>query len=310
MAEDGSYIRKPSAFRDVIEKGGKYEPEKGRYHLYVSYACPWAHRTLITRIIKGLEEYIDVTVVSPRMGNHGWPFAKADAFPGAGDDPVMGAEHIKDIYLAVRPDHDGKFTVPLLFDKKTKMAVNNESSEILRIFNTAFNHLISREKAEIDLYPKELRGEIEASHEWIYPNINNGVYRSGFAITQGAYETAVKGLFDSLDRVEKMFESQKKSDTEEYFLIGPKLTESDIRLYTTIVRFDPVYHGHFKCNCRTIRDGYPLIHRWMQNLYWNHPAFKDTTDFDHIKTHYYWSHPHINPTRVIPLGPIPNIRPL
>lgn len=310
MAEDGSYNRKPSTFRDVIEKGGKYEPEKGRYHLYVSYACPWAHRTLITRIIKGLEEYIDVTVVSPRMGSHGWPFAKADAFPGAGDDPVMGAEHIKDIYLAVQPDYDGKFTVPLLFDKKTKMPVNNESSEILRIFNTAFNGLISREKAEIDLYPEELRGEIEASHEWIYPNINNGVYRSGFAVTQGAYETAVQGLFDALDRVEKMFESQKKSDTEEYFFIGPKLTESDIRLFTTIVRFDPVYHGHFKCNYRTIRDGYPLIHRWMQNLYWNYPAFKDTTDFDHIKTHYYWSHPHINPTRIVPLGPVPNIRPL
>lgn len=310
MEQDGSFNRKPSTFRDVIEKGGKYEPEKGRYHLYVSYACPWAHRTLITRKIKGLEDYVDVTVVSPHMGNHGWPFAKADAFPGAGDDPVIGAEHIKDLYLKVQPDYDGKFTVPLLFDKKLNKAVNNESSEILRIFNTAFNHLIPEDKAAIDLYPEALRGEIEASHEWIYPTINNGVYRSGFATSQGAYETAVKALFDSLDRIEKMFESQKKNDTDEYFLIGNQLTESDIRLYTTIVRFDPVYHGHFKCNYRTIRDGYPLMHRWLQNLYWKHPEFKDTTDFDHIKTHYYWSHPHINPTRVIPLGPIPNIRPL
>lgn len=310
MEQDGSFNRKPSTFRDVIEKGGKYEPEKGRYHLYVSYACPWAHRTLITRKIKGLEDYVDVTVVSPHMGNHGWPFAKADAFPGAGDDPVIGAEHIKDLYLKVQPDYDGKFTVPLLFDKKLNKAVNNESSEILRIFNTAFNHLIPEDKAAIDLYPEALRGEIEASHEWIYPTVNNGVYRSGFATSQGAYETAVKALFDSLDRIEKMFESQKKNDTDEYFLIGNQLTESDIRLYTTIVRFDPVYHGHFKCNYRTIRDGYPLMHRWLQNLYWKHPEFKDTTDFDHIKTHYYWSHPHINPTRVIPLGPIPNIRPL
>lgn len=310
MEQDGSFNRKPSTFRDVIEKGGRYEPEKGRYHLYVSYACPWAHRTLITRKIKGLEDYVDVTVVSPHMGNHGWPFAKADAFPGAGDDPVIGAEHIKDLYLKVQPDYDGKFTVPLLFDKKLNKAVNNESSEILRIFNTAFNHLIPEDKAAIDLYPEALRGEIEASHEWIYPTVNNGVYRSGFATSQGAYETAVKALFDSLDRIEKMFESQKKNDTDEYFLIGNQLTESDIRLYTTIVRFDPVYHGHFKCNYRTIRDGYPLMHRWLQNLYWKHPEFKDTTDFDHIKTHYYWSHPHINPTRVIPLGPIPNIRPL
>lgn len=203
------------------------------------------------------------------------------------------------LYVGTDPSIS-RFTVPLLFDKKTRMAVNNESSEILRIFNTAFNELIPKEKAEIDLYPEELRGEIESSHEWIYPNINSmsplnsisfpdkipdGVYRSGFATSQGAYETAVKGVFESLDRVEKMFESQKKSDTEEHFLIGSKLTESDIRLYTTIIRFDPVYHGHFKCNYRTIRDGYPLIHRWMQNLYWNYPAFKNTTNFDHIKTH-------------------------
>jgi len=183
------------------------------------------------------------------------------------------------------------------------MIVNNESAEILRIFNSAFNDLLPKEKAEIDLYPPELRGEIYASHEWIYPNINSefypsrltvnitstsipdGVYRAGFAVSQGAYEMAVKAVFESLDRVENMFKAQKKSDNEEYFLIGPKLTESDIRLYTTMIRFDPVYHGHFKCNYRTIRDGYPLIHRWLQNLYWNYPAFQNTTNFDHIKTH-------------------------
>jgi len=309
--EDGSFNRRPSSFRDVIEKGGKYEPELGRYHLYVSYACPWAHRTLITRVLKGLEDIVGLTVVSPHMGEHGWPFANVDPFPGADKDPVMNAEHIKDIYLKVQPDYDGRFTVPVLFDKKTQMIVNNESSEIIRIFNTAFNELIPVEKQAVDIYPEDLRKDIDGSHEWIYPTINNGVYRSGFATTQSAYETAVKALFESLDRIEKMFKAQsKKVNGEEYFLIGDSLTESDIRLYTTIVRFDPVYHGHFKCNYRTIRDGYPFIHKWLQNLYWNYPAFKSTTNFEHIKVHYYWSHPHINPTRVVPLGPIPNIRPL
>ncbi|CAG8752894.1 13184_t:CDS:2, partial [Acaulospora colombiana] len=175
--QDGSFNRRPSTFRDVIEKGGKHEPEKGRYHLYVSYACPWAHRTLIMRKLKGLEDFIDVTVVSPRMGEHGWPFANVDPYPGAGPDPVAGAEHIKDLYL------------------KASQIVNNESSEIIRILNTAFNELIPADKAALDFYPEQLRSEIDASHEWIYPTINNGVYRSGFATSQGAYETAVKALF-------------------------------------------------------------------------------------------------------------------
>lgn len=312
MEKDGSYNRRPSSFRNWIEKGGKYEPEAGRYHLIVSYACPWAHRTLITRKLKGLEDIVSLSVVSPHMGSNGWPFKNADEFPGATDDGgIMGAQHVKDIYLKVQPDYDGKFTVPVLFDTKSQSIVNNESSEILRMFNTAFNDMITPEQASLDLYPENLRDEIEKSHEWVYPTINNGVYRSGFATSQSAYEDAVTKLFDSLDRVEKIFESQKSQNANskgEYFLISDRLTESDIRLYTTIVRFDPVYHGHFKCNYRTIRDGYPLIHKWLQNLYWNYPAFKDTTDFEHIKTHYYWSHPHINPTRVIPLGPIPNIR--
>jgi len=283
---DGSFNRRPSSFRFTIEKGGKFEPEKGRYHLYVSYACPWAHRTLITRVLKGLDDIIDVTVVSPHMGEHGWPFANADPFPGADVDPVMNAEHIKDLYLAVQPDYDGRFTVPVLFDKKQKSIVNNESSEIIRILNTAFNEFLPEDKAAVDIYPESLRQEIESSHEWIYPTVNNGVYRSGFATTQGAYEKAVTALFESLDRIEGMLHiEQQKVQGGEYFLIGNRLTESDIRLYTTIVRFDPVYHGHFKCNYRTIRDGYPLIHKWMQNLYWNYPAFKDTTNFEHIKTH-------------------------
>jgi len=305
---DGSFNRHPSTFRETITKGSKYEPEKGRYHLYVSYACPWAHRTLITRILKGLEDFIDVTIVSPHMGEHGWPFAVADVFPGAGEDPVLGAKHLKDIYLKVSPDYEGRFTVPVLFDKKTQSIVNNESSEIIRIFNTAFNDLLPGDKAGVDIYPEALRKQIDESNEWVYHTINNGVYRTGFSLKQGAYETAFNELFSSLDRIEAMLTAQHAAQSA--FFIGNRLTEADIRLYTTIVRFDPVYHGHFKCNARTIRDGYSHIHQWLRNLYWNYPAFKDTTNFQHIKEHYYWSHSHVNPSRIVPLGPVPSIRPL
>jgi len=300
---DGSFNRKPSTFRNLIEKGGKFEPEKGRYHLYVSYACPWATRTLIMRKLKGLEDFIDVSVVSPHMGGDGWPFANVDDFPGATVDPLYNASHIKDLYLRVNPEYDGRFTVPVLWDKQTHAIVNNESSEIIRIFNSAFNHLLPEEKAKLDYYPQELWKEIDGVNDWVYDTVNNGVYKSGFATTQKAYEAAVLPLFDSLDRLEKML-------TGKEYLIGNRLTEADIRLFVTIIRFDPVYVGHFKCNIRTIRDGYPAIHLWMRKLYWNFPAFKDTCDFDHIKTHYYWSHPMINPHRIVPVGPIPNILPL
>ena len=221
----------------------------------------------------------------------------------------------------------GSFTVPVLFDKKTLSIVNNESSEIIRIFNTAFNHLLPEDKAAIDIYPEVLRKEIDESNEWVYNTINSelvpflfslgpytdrgrldGVYRTGFALKQGAYETAFNELFTSLDRIDSTLAAQHTAQSN--FLIGNRLTEADIRLYTTIVRFDPVYYGHFKCNARTIRDGYPHIHKWLRNLYWNYPAFKDTTNFEHIKVHYHWSHTHINPSRIVPLGPVPNIRPL
>ncbi|PAV15250.1 glutathione S-transferase [Pyrrhoderma noxium] len=301
---DGSFKRKPSTFRNFIEKGGKFEPEKDRYHLYVSYACPWAHRTLITRKLKGLEEIIPFTVVSPRMGEHGWPFASVDPFPAAGVDPINHSQHVKDLYLKADQDYSGRFTVPILWDKKLSTIVNNESSEIIRIFNTAFNDLLPSEKAALDIYPEQHRTEIDGINEWVYDTVNNGVYKSGFATTQEAYEKAVVSVFDSLDRVEKILDGKKK------YLVGDTLTEADIRLFVTIIRFDPVYVGHFKCNFRTIRSGYPNIHHWLQNLYWNNPAFSSTTNFDHIKTHYYWSHAHINPTRIVPAGPIPNIEPL
>ncbi|KAI0078572.1 glutathione S-transferase [Panus rudis PR-1116 ss-1] len=300
---DGSFKRPQSKFRNFIKKGGEFPPEKGRYHLYVSYACPWATRTLIVRQLKGLEDFIDVSYVSPRMGNDGWPFGDTDEFPGATTDPLYGSKHVKDLYLKANPDYEGRFTVPVLWDKKAHTVVNNESSEIIRMLNTEFNDQLPADKAALDLYPEKYRAEIDDINDWVYDTVNNGVYKSGFASTQKAYEAAVNPLFESLDRLEKILQGKD-------YLVGDTLTEADVRLFVTIIRFDPVYVGHFKCNIRTIRDGYPAIHSWLRKLYWNIPAFKDTCNFDHIKVHYYWSHPMINPYRVVPVGPIPNILPL
>ncbi|KAF5329963.1 hypothetical protein D9611_010448 [Ephemerocybe angulata] len=299
---DGSFKRQASSFRDVIEPGGKFEPESDRYHLYVAYICPWATRALIVRKLKGLEDIIPVTTTSPRMGAEGWPFASVDPFPGAEDDPLYGSKHIKDLYLKADPEYSGRFTVPVLWDKKNETIVNNESSEIIRIFNSAFNHLLPAEKAAVDLYPEELRGEIDAVNDWIYSSINNGVYRAGFSTKQEGYDKAVREVFEGLDRVEKLLDGKD-------YLVGGRLTEADVRLWVTVIRFDVAYHGHFKCNFRTIRDGYPAIDLWARKLYWNVDAFKSSTKFDHIKTGYY-SQVTINPTKIIPAGPIPDIRPL
>ncbi|KZT69201.1 glutathione S-transferase [Daedalea quercina L-15889] len=300
--QDGAFNRPPSQFRDWIEQGSKFEPEKERYHLYVSYGCPWATRALIMRQLKGLEVFIPVTIVSPRIDEHGWPFANIDPFPGAEVDPLYSANHLKDIYLRVAPDYEGRFTVPVLYDKKTETIVNNESSEIIRIFNSAFNHLLSADKAKLDFYPEHLRKEIDELNTWVYDTVNNGVYKSGFAASQSAYEKAVYPLFESLDRLEKILDGKD-------YLIGNQLTEADIRLFVTIIRFDVAYHGQFKCNIRTIRYGYPAIHLWLRKLYWNIPAFQDTSKFEHIKAIYY-SVKANNPRQIIPVGPIPNILPL
>jgi len=299
----GAFKRAPSSFRNFIQAGGELPPERDRYHLYVSYACPWASRTLIMRKLKGLEDIIPVTVVSPRMGTDGWPFASADQFPGADADPLYDSRHVKDLYLRADPAYSGRFTVPVLWDKKRNTIVNNESSEIIRMLNTEFNALVPTEKAQLDLYPAPLRADIDGVNEWVYDRINNGVYKAGFATSQEAYQAAVVPLFESLDRVEGMLKDKT-------YLVGDRLTEADIRLYVTIVRFDPVYVTHFKCNIRTIRTGYPNIHLWMRRLYWQNDAFRSTTNFDHIKTHYFWSHPQVNPSRVVPLGPVPNIEPI
>ncbi|PPQ67221.1 hypothetical protein CVT26_007294 [Gymnopilus dilepis] len=293
------------SFCEYIEKGGKFEPEKDRYHLYSSYAGPWAARALILHKLKGLETIIPVTIVSPKMDDQGWPFAQVSPFPGAEEDPLFKAEHVKELYLRADPNYGGSFTVPVLWDKKLQTIVNNESSEIIRIFNSAFNDFLPPEKAALDFSPEKLRTEIDTINEWVFTDIHLGVYKAGLATSQEDYDKAVTDLFKALDRVEKHL-----TDSGSDYLVGNTLTEADVRLLPTIIRFDPVYVGQFKCNIRTIRDGYPAIHKWMRNLYWNNPAFKDTIDFDHVKVCYYWSLPSINPTRIVPVGPVPHVLPL
>ncbi|PPQ70398.1 hypothetical protein CVT24_013136 [Panaeolus cyanescens] len=221
--KDGSFKRADASFRNTIQPGSKFEPEKDRYHLYVSYACPWATRTLIVRKLKGLESLIPVTVVSPHMGPDGWPFATVDPYAGADADPLYKSDHVKDLYYKADPNYSGRFTVPVLWDKKLHTIVNNESSEIIRIFNTAFNSLISPEKAALDFYPEHLRSQIDELNSWVYPNINNGVYRAGFATTQEAYEKAVLEVFEALDKTEKIL-------TGKDYLVGNTLTEADPKL--------------------------------------------------------------------------------
>lgn len=276
---DGEFKRQDQKFRDTISS-----PELDRYHLYVSYACPWAHRSLIMRKLKGLEEIFPVSVVSPYMLDDGWTFIKN--FEGVVPDSVFGKTFLRDIYTEADPQFTGKVTVPVLFDKKTNTIINNESAEIIRIFNTLGEGP--------DYYPKKLRSEIDEVNEDIYHKVNNGVYKTGFARTQEAYEKNFLKLFDCLDRIEKRLEN---SD----FLVGNTLTEADIRLYTTLVRFDPVYYVHFKCNRRLIRE-FKNLSAYLARLY-ALPAFQETTHFDHIKAHYYFSHDQINPFRIVPLGP-------
>lgn len=294
--EDGKFVRADSPFRDWITADGSpgpegqkaYPAERGRYHLYVSLACPWAHRTLIVRALKGLEDMISVSVVHWYMGEQSWNFEDG---PGVIADPVMDADYLHQIYTLAKPDMSGKVTVPVLFDKKEKRIVNNESSEIIRIFNDAFDELGALPG---HYYPIALRGEIDEINERIYDTLNNGVYKCGFATTQAAYEEAYTPLFETLDFLEEELE-----DVE--YLVGNQLTEADIRLFTTLIRFDAVYYGHFKCNKKRIQD-YPNLHRYVERFMSN-AKIAATVDFEHIKQHYYGSHPQINPSGVVPLGP-------
>jgi len=289
--QDGEYERWVQPFRSSIAPDGRHPPEKDRYHLYVSYACPWAHRTLIFRKLKKLEDLISVSVVHPHMLDDGWIF-RTD-FEGATEDHVFGKKLLHQVYTEAVPDFTGEVTVPVLFDKKRKEIVNSESPEIIRILNSAFNELTGNSD---DYYPSSLKNEIDEINAEIYSRINNGVYRVGFALKQAAYERNVKSLFSALEHIEQRLEGRD-------FLVGDRLTEADVRLYTTLIRFDPVYHGHFKCNLKMIRQ-YKNLSRYLANLYaW--PAFRDTTEFDHIKAHYYYSHTQLNPTQIVPTGPDP-----
>ncbi|GLK89689.1 glutathione S-transferase family protein [Pseudomonas turukhanskensis] len=268
---------------------GGFKAEAGRYHLYVSLACPWAHRTLIFRKLKGLESLIDVSVVSWLMRENGWTF---DTAHGSTGDPLDDLQLMYQRYAADDAHYTGRVTVPVLWDKKLERIVSNESSEIIRMFNSAFDELTGN---HLDFYPEALRGEIDALNERIYPNVNNGVYRAGFATTQEAYEEAFDGLFNTLESLETLLDKNR-------YLTGQQITEADWRLFTTLIRFDAVYHGHFKCNLKRIED-YPNLSNWLRELYqW--PGVAQTVDFEHIKHHYYASHLTINPTGVVPKGPL------
>jgi putative glutathione S-transferase len=292
----GRFVRKDSAFRNWITPDGSAGPagasgfgaEAGRYHLYVSLACPWAHRTLIMRRLKGLEEMIGVSVVHWRMLENGWTFEEG---PGVIQDPVNGARYLHQVYTAAKSDYTGRVTVPVLWDKATKTIVSNESADIIRMLNSAFDGIGAKPG---DYYPQDLRPEIDALNARIYDHVNNGVYKAGFATSQPAYEEAVRPLFDTLDFLDERLASRR-------YLCGP-LTEADLRLFTTLVRFDPVYVGHFKCNLRRIAD-YPHLSGYLRDLY-QLPGIAETVNMAHIKGHYYESHKSINPTGIVPLGPI------
>lgn len=292
----GRFIRSDSQFRNWITKDGSpgptgeggFKAEPNRYHLYVSYACPWASRALIMRNLKGLSDIISVSAVHPLMAENGWTFEDG---PGVVKDPIHNAKYMHEIYTYVEPEYSGRVTVPVLYDKKTDKIVNNESSEIMRMLNSAFEGL---ESNDYDFAPEELLEEIDEMNDFVYDTINNGVYKSGFATEQDVYEEEVTKLFDALDKLEAHLE------TNEY-LVGGKITEADWRLFTTLVRFDPVYHGHFKCNLRQLMD-YKNLWRYTRELY-NWPGIKETVNFDHIKEHYYMSHDTINPNKIVPKGP-------
>lgn len=295
-ADDGRFVRRDSAFRNWITEDGSAGPtgrggfraEPGRYHLYVSLACPWAHRTLIFRKLKGLENIIPVSVTHWLMLEDGWTFQ-----PGEGVRPgtVNGVTAVHQLYTIADPTYSGRATVPLLWDTKTRTIVNNESSEIIRMFNRAFDGVGAEEG---DYYPPALREEIDAVNERVYHQLNNGVYRAGFATTQDAYAEAVTEVFSTLDWLEQRLDGRT-------YLCGDVLTEADWRLFTTLIRFDAVYYGHFKCNLKRIKD-YPTLHNYMRHLY-HLPGIAETVNFTHIKGHYYQSHRHINPTGIVPLGP-------
>ncbi|WED42128.1 glutathione S-transferase family protein [Legionella cardiaca] len=286
----GAFKREPTQFRNTItnDVNALFPAEKGRYHLYVSLACPWAHRTLIFRKLKKLEHYIDISIVHPHMLANGWEFKVG---MGATGDNLYGLNYLYEIYTKANSQYTGRVTVPVLWDKKKKTIVNNESAEIIRQFNQAFNELTGDKQ---DFYPEALRAEIDEANDKIYNAVNNGVYKCGFATTQEAYEVAYGELFAMLDSLELHLSQHE-------YLVGDVLTEADWRLFTTLIRFDAVYYSHFKANQQRIAD-YQSLQRYLKKLY-HHPGVSDTVNFLHIKEHYYFSHTSINPTQIVPIGP-------
>ncbi|WP_205015410.1 glutathione S-transferase family protein [Streptococcus porcinus] len=293
----GHFVRSQTQFRNWITNDGSLGPtgdkgfkaESGRYHLYVSLACPWASRTLMMRKLKGLEDHISLSIVNPYMLEHGWTF---DDYPGVIFDPEFGSTYLYELYLKADPHYSGRVTVPVLWDKKTKTIVNNESEDIIRIFNHAFDDITGNRD---DYYPEDLQDKINEVNDFVYRNINNGVYKVGFATKQEVYDKEVQKLFQALGKVEQDLEGH-------HWLVGNQMTEADIRLFTTLVRFDSVYYGHFKCNLNRLVD-YPNLWNYTKRIY-NLDGIESTVNMDHIKTHYYGSHKTINPNGIIPKGPM------
>lgn len=287
----GEFVRAESQFRGFITADGSsgFRAEPGRYHLYVSLACPWAHRTIIYRKLKRLEDAISMSIVDPVMSEQGWTFT--DGASGA-PDSVNGATYLHQVYTCAQPDYSGRVTVPVLWDKQTRTIVNNESSEIIRIFNSEFNVFTS---VKTDFYPAARRKEIDTINAFVYERINNGVYKVGFAGSQRVYESAVKRLFDALDEIEARLERTR-------YLVGDAVTEVDWRLLPTLLRFDAVYVTHFKCNLKRIED-YPNLSNYVRDLY-QQPGVAKTVNLDHVKRHYFLSHRHLNPSGIVPLGPL------
>jgi len=285
---EGKFIREDAQFRDWISKDGKFQPEAGRYHLYVCLACPWASRCLMMRKLKGLEEIISLSVVNPVMLEHGWTFEDG---PGVIADPIIDADYMHEIYTHVDPTYSGRVTVPVLYDKKTDTIVNNESSDIIRMMNTAFDEIGATPG---DYYPADLRDEIDDINDYVYDHVNNGVYKAGFATEQQVYEKEAQNVDDALAKLNDRLEHQD-------YLVGDQLTEADIRLFTTLIRFEHVYFGHFKCNLHHLTE-YPHLWEYTKRIY-NYENLADTVDFNHIQTHYYKSHTMINPNQIISAGP-------
>jgi putative glutathione S-transferase len=292
--EDGEFDRSETAFRDWVRDNpdARFQPEAGRYHLYVSLACPWAHRTLLVRALKGLEDAISLDVVDPVRDDGGWQFTPEKA--ACTEDSLYGSDYLRELYVQADPDATGRVTVPVLWDTEEETIVNNESEEILRMLDTAFDDIAER---DVDLYPEGYQEEIDRIIEDIYEPINNGVYRSGFADSQKAYDKAVTELFDALDHWDAVLEDQR-------YLAGDRLTEADICMFTTLVRFDEVYHTHFMCNHKLIRE-YDNLWPYLRDLYQT-PGVAETVNMDHITEHYYTTHPDVSPKRIVPMGPDPD----